>query len=202
MDGSLFRWINRLAERTSWARGFFTAFAKYGIVLFAVLLLAAYIEGRRHGDLRAVAASVWSAAAALAALGIGQIIGGTIDRARPYATMSGIHLLIDKTTDFSFPSDHATAVGALAAGLLLANRRWGVIGAVLALLMGFARVYVGAHYPLDVLAGLALGGLVATLGGFVLVPTLVRLAAWMSQTRLWPLVTRFSPTDLESEPRP
>ena len=39
MDNSLFRWINRLANRTSWAHGFFTSYAKYGIALFAVLLV-------------------------------------------------------------------------------------------------------------------------------------------------------------------
>lgn len=41
MDNSLFRWINRLANRTGWAHGFFTAYAKYGIVLFAALLIVA-----------------------------------------------------------------------------------------------------------------------------------------------------------------
>ena len=188
MDGSLFRWMNRLADRTSWAHGFFVAYAKYGIALFALLLLTAYLDGRQRGDRRAVAGSVWSAGAAVVALGLGQLIGGIINRARPYDAMTGIHLLIDRTTDFSFPSDHATAVGAVAVGLLLANRRWGIIAAVLAVLMGFARVYVGAHYPADVVAGLALGGLVAIGGGYLLVPILARVATWMSQTRLRPLV--------------
>lgn len=189
MDGSVFRWINRLANRTSWAHGFFTAYAKYGIALFAVLLCIAYLNGRQHSDLRAVAGSVSTAAAAVIALGIGQLIGGAIDRPRPYETMTGIHLLLDKTTDFSFPSDHATAVGAVAVGLLFTNRRCGAIATVLALLMAFARVYVGAHYPGDVLAGLALGAAVAVLGGMALVPALTRIARWLSRTRLRPAVS-------------
>lgn len=61
MDNSLFRWINRLASRTGWAHGFFTNYAKYGIVLFAALLVAAYLDGRHQDDLRAVAGSVWAA---------------------------------------------------------------------------------------------------------------------------------------------
>ena len=44
MDNGLLRWINRLANRTGWAHGFFTAYAKYGIVLFAVLLIVAYLD--------------------------------------------------------------------------------------------------------------------------------------------------------------
>ena len=183
MDNSLFRWINRLANRTGWAHGFFTSYAKYGIVLFAILLVAAYLDGRQHDDLRAVAGSVWAAGAALVALGIGQLIGGAIGRARPYEAMTGVHLLVDKTTDFSFPSDHATAAGAVAVGLLLTNRRWGIVAAVLAIVMAFTRVYVGAHYPGDVLAGLALGGVVAAAGAVLVVPTLTRIAERLSRTR-------------------
>ncbi len=189
MDSSIFRWINRLADRTTWAHGLFTANARYGVVLFAALLLVAYVEGRHHADLTAVAASVWAALAALVALGLGQIIGGAVDRARPYETMPRVHLLVDRTTDFSFPSDHATVAGAVAVGLLFANRRWGIIATALAMLMAFTRVYVGAHYPGDVLAGLALGGLVSTAGWFVIVPLLRRIATWLTATPLRPLVT-------------
>lgn len=82
MDDSLFRWINRLANRTGWPHGCFAAYANYGIVLFAALLIASYLGARRPGDLRAVAVSVWAGGAALIALGVGQLIGGTIDRAR------------------------------------------------------------------------------------------------------------------------
>jgi undecaprenyl-diphosphatase len=188
MDGSIFRWINRLAIRSGWAHGFFTAYAKYGIVLLALLLCVAYLSGRQHNDVRAVAGSVWAAAAAVIALGIGQVIGGVIDRARPYEAMSGILVIVDKTTDFSFPSDHATAVGAVAVGLLFTNRRWGTIATILAVLMAFARVYVGAHYPGDVLAGLVLGGAIAALGRIVVVPMLTDVTGWLSRTRLRPIV--------------
>ena len=193
MDNSLFRWINRLANRTGWAHGFFTAYAKYGIVLFAVILIIAYLDGRHHDDLRAVAGSVWAGGAALVALGIGQIIGGAIARARPYDTMTGVHLLVDKTTDFSFPSDHATAAGAVAVGLLLINRRWGMISGLLAVVMAFTRVYVGAHYPADVLAGLALGGTVAAIGVVVVVPGLSRGLGLLAATTLRVLVVSGRP---------
>lgn len=189
MDDDLFGLINRLAGRTNWAHGLFRANAGYGIVLFALLLVAAYLDGRRHDDLTAVAGSVGSALAALIALGVGQIIGGAVDRARPYEALANVHLLVDKTTDFSFPSDHATVAGAVAVGLLFASRRWGVVASVLAVLMAFTRVYVGAHYPSDVVAGLVLGGLVSTVGWFTIVPLLRRIAGWLIGTPLRPLVT-------------
>jgi undecaprenyl-diphosphatase len=119
MDGSIFRWINRLANRTSWAHWFFSTYANYGIVLFALLLVVSYLDARQRRDVRGVAGSVWAGCATLIALGIGQVIGGAVNRARPYEAMTNVHVLIDRTTDFSFPSDHATAVGAVAVGLLL-----------------------------------------------------------------------------------
>ena len=57
------------------------------------------------------------------------------------------HRLADHTvtrTGSSPPSDHATVVGAVAVGLLLVNRRWGIVAAIAAVVMAFARVYVGA----------------------------------------------------------
>lgn len=182
MDSSVFRWINRFADRTGWAHDFFLNYAKYGIALFAVLLVVAYLEARQSGDFRAVAGSVWAGGAALVALEVGQLIGGALNRARPYDAISGVHVLIDKTTDFSFPSDHATAAGAVAIGLLITNRRWGSVAAILAVMMAFTRVYVGAHYLSDVVAGLVLGGGVAAAGAVLIVPSLTRLVKRLSRT--------------------
>ncbi len=180
VDASLYRAINGLAARTGWAHPLFISYAKYGVALFAALLLAGWWLARRRTDINAVAAVVWAGAAAVVALGLGQVIGHAIDRARPYAVLPTAHVLITRTSDFSFPSDHATAVGAVAAGLWLADHRLGVLAAGLAVLMAFARVYIGAHYPGDVAAGLVLGaGIAVALHPFAargLRPMLGRLA--------------------------
>lgn len=60
----------------------------------------------------------------------------------------------------------------------------GVVTAVAAIVMGFARVYVGAHYPQDVLAGFALGALVSLLGYTAARPALSWLLAWLARTPL------------------
>lgn len=167
MDRRAFLSVNRFADRTGWLHPAAVAYAKYGVVVFAALLLLAWFNERRAENLDGQAGAVWAAAAAAIALGIGQIVGALIDRARPYDTLHGVSLLVSRTSDFSMPSDHATAAGAAAVGLLYVNRRIGIVATVLAVLMAATRVYVGAHYPADVLAGLALGAGVAAAGSTV-----------------------------------
>ena len=132
MDVAIYRWFNRLADHTSWAHGFFRIASDLCIVLFALLLVGAAIEGRQRGKAEQVASAVWAAASLLVALGIGQVVGSIFGRARPYAVLSGVHVLVDRTTDVSFPSDHATVAGAVAVGLLLTNRRWGIAASMVA----------------------------------------------------------------------
>jgi undecaprenyl-diphosphatase len=189
MDHTIFRWINNLALHVSWANGTVKLYAKAGIAIFAALLILAYLDARRRDDHQMLATVVWTGGAALAALGIAQLIGRSVDRARPYESMKNVHLLVARTTDFSFPSDHATVAGAVAAGLLLASRRWGTVAAVAAVAMAFARVYVGAHYPGDVVAGLAVGGIVAVAGRYLIVPPLRRLFDLLATTPIRLLFT-------------
>lgn len=187
MDWTLFHAVNDLQARTGWAHGAMRFVAKDGIALFAVLLVAGWLVGRRRGP-RVVAGALGAGAAALLALALNQLIGHAVDRARPYTSHTGVHLLVSKTSDFSFPSDHAAVAGAVAVGLLLVSRPLGLVAALAALVMAFSRVYVGAHYPGDVVAGLAVGALSAAfvypLARRLLVPVLDRLAA----TPLRPLV--------------
>jgi undecaprenyl-diphosphatase len=194
MDSALFRRVNRLAADTPWLHWFFIGFARYGIVLFALALLAAWWRARRSVDPMSQAGVAWAGIAPLLALEIAQLVGGVVDRARPYTAMPTARVLIDRSSDFSFPSDHATVAGAVAAGLLVATAGRHrdrlvqlVIGA--AVIMAFSRIYVGVHYPSDVLAGLALGALTAIgarpLAMLVLGPAVAALV----RTPLRPLLT-------------
>jgi len=79
--------------------------------------------------------------------------------------------------------------GAVAAGVLLAHRRLGLVAAVAALVMAFSRVYVGAHFPLDVLAGLVLGAAVAAASYLLVRPVVRALVTRLADTALRPLVS-------------
>ncbi len=178
MDWSLFHSINTFADHTAWAHGVMRSYAKYGVAIFAILLAIAALLSLRRGP-KELARSIWTAAAALIALGVNQPIAHAVDRARPYASHPSVHVLISKGTDPSFMSDHSLVAGAVAGGLCFVSRRLGIIAIVAAVFMAFARVYVGAHYPGDVLAGLAIGALVASIGmplaDHVLAPIMQRM---------------------------
>ena len=88
-----------------------------------------------------------------------------VQRPRPYLVVAGLTPLIPPPDPNSFPSGHTCAAFASAVTWLRTlPRRWmKVTGVVLAVLMGFSRLYVGVHFPTDVLVGGLVGSLCACL---------------------------------------
>jgi undecaprenyl-diphosphatase len=82
-------------------------------------------------------------------------------RARPCMGLADVRLLVGCTNLPSFPSNHAVNASVLATLSALYMPRLWLPATVLAILVGYTRVYVGVHYPLDVLAGSVLGVVVA-----------------------------------------
>jgi len=81
-----------------------------------------------------------------------------VARPRPYEVVEGLVPLIGKPTDYSFPSGHTCASFACALVLYrILPKKYGVPAVILASLIAFSRLYVGVHYPTDVLGGMFVG---------------------------------------------
>ncbi len=92
-----------------------------------------------------------------------------IARVRPYEMISGLELLVGKASDWSFPSGHASSSFASACSILFTGyRKEGIAALIFAFLIGFSRLYVGIHYPSDVLCGALLGLAFAILASLII----------------------------------
>ncbi len=183
LDTRVFYAVNHLARDTPWLHAIVSGYASYGIALFAVLMLTAWWIARREANPARMAAAVWTPLGVLIALAINQPIADAVGENRPCNALHDI-VVLHCNTDAGFPSDHAVMAGAATVGLWLVSRSLGVLTALAAGVMAFARVYIGAHYPQDVLAGFVLGAVVG-LAGYALARTVLRwLLAAVARTPL------------------
>jgi membrane-associated phospholipid phosphatase len=142
------------------------------LLLVALALLVGYAGWRawRGSEHVQVAAAVWTVIGSAVSVGCGLALKQVFREERPCLALPHVTAVqsCPGPTDYSFPSDHTTAAAALAAGLWLIDRRLGAIGTTSALLEGFSRVYLGQHYPHDVLGGFVLSSLIIP-GGWRLI---------------------------------
>lgn len=81
---------------------------------------------------------------------------------RPFDAFPQVHSLISES-GYSFPSGHATFFMALAVSIFFYHKKAGCWFMFFALLIGLARIMAGVHFPVDILGGFILGGVVAFL---------------------------------------
>lgn len=146
---------------------FFTYLGSGPVALGIALIAAGFcLRARQHKSLLVILGAV------LLAMALSNVIKVTYARARPEASVSLIH-----AWGYSFPSGHATTAVALYGALYywLWNHPGrvrlrvllGFLAMLFSLLIGFSRIYLGVHFPSDVLAGFCLGGAAAILVGTV-----------------------------------
>lgn len=154
LDGNILLWVQEYV-RADWLTPIMkliTSLGNGGWFWIALsLLLLCFKKTRKAGIY------------ALISLAIGALITNLwlkvwICRTRPYEVVEGLKILITAPHDWSFPSGHTTA--SFAAGMIYYKtlpKPYGSAALVLAALIALSRLYVGVHYPTDVLGGLLVG---------------------------------------------
>jgi undecaprenyl-diphosphatase len=181
--------VNSFTRHTGWLHGFMKAYALWGgLVLLALIAILAALWARQRGNPAGLVTAVLAGLAAVVSLGVNHFVSKAVARTRPCHALHHVTVLLGCASDYSFPSDHAVIAGALAIGLLFFGLRVGLLATLLALLLAFSRVYVGVHYPGDVVAGLLMGAAIAAIIWIVLRRPGTALALRLTRTPLRPLI--------------
>ncbi len=175
---TLFLALNAPAAPDGGTIAFARVSAEYLVYLAALLAVCLWVRG--SGEQRGALVSV--GVGLLASLAISSIIGLLWYHPRPFAIGVG-YTFLAHSPDSSFPSDHVTFLWTFGVGLLAthARRGWGLMLILAGLNTAWARIYVGVHFPLDMVGSL----MVAIIGGMVAWAVHLRITA-----RLLPLVER------------
>ena len=141
--------------------------AAYVVMLVPLLLVLLWIRGNpdRRGGL------VATATAAALALGANQIVGQFWYEPRPFMIGLG-RTLMAHAPENSFPSDHTTFMLTVGISLIATGGApgWGRVVTIAGLLVARARIYLGLHFPLDILGSAIIAGIFAALSALMVAP--------------------------------
>jgi len=191
MDWRVYKAIYDVSLHHHWVGTLFSDIEKASIPLMVVITGLLWFLSRPGGDRKWKLACGSGYAAAALAYVAAFVIHHAWARPRPYVTHHIAHPW-SGATDASFPSDHSSVSFAIAFAVAMFDPIAGAIFLVIAAIIAVGRLFIGAHYPSDVLAGLVLGGLAALVVVRLLRPLVSRVVSWVERA-IDPLVARVYP---------
>jgi undecaprenyl-diphosphatase len=157
MDYPLYHAVNELVVDYSWIGRAFNLVESWSVPLLVAATFGLWLFARPGSSRKWKLACASALASSGIALLINQLIARMWDRARPFVAHPGVHVWGTRSHDPSFPSDHASAAFGIAFAVFLFDRLVGSIFLTAACAIGVGRVFIGAHYPSDVVAGCLVG---------------------------------------------
>ncbi|MCR8983055.1 undecaprenyl-diphosphatase [Brevibacillus laterosporus] len=149
----VFRSINDLGKQYAALNPGVVFIAEY-MVYFLGLGLVVYWFTRNHRNRMMVIQAVITF---ILAEILGKLAGFFYSHYQPFAVLQDVNQLVEHAIDNSFPSDHSILFFSICASFWLMRKKEGWLWLVLAVFVGLSRVWVGVHYPVDVITGALLG---------------------------------------------
>lgn len=154
MDYSLFTYINNLAGKWVCLDSIAIFFAEYFVYFLVVGAGLFFFLVKRKERIRYLFLA--GVSVVLSRLIITELIRFIWHRSRPFVDHQ-VNQLIEHSTSGSFPSGHIAFLFALGVAIYFFNKKIGWIFFGLSFLVGLARIFVGIHYPLDIIGGIVVG---------------------------------------------
>lgn len=155
-DNTLLFMINGLSGHSVWIDKVIMMISEYGPVVFGLYLIGLWFSGHSANEVTENRKrALYAFFAALLAMGMNQAISHVWYRNRPYLDHP-VNRLLQGAQDASFPSDHAAGSFSIA-GSLFGRSAGSTALMVFAALVALSRVYVGLHYPSDIVGGMVIG---------------------------------------------
>ncbi|MXY47649.1 MAG: phosphatase PAP2 family protein [Chloroflexi bacterium] len=165
-DKALFLWINALVGHAPVIDAMMSRLASDYLVPvgMGLTLVALWFVGSDDRERMRHQIGMFTALTAMALSSLVVFICNALFfRPRPFDGLDDVSLLFYMPTDSSFPSNSAAVAFAIAAGVWCINRHLGIVLFVAAAVYGFSRIYVGVHYPADILGGIAIALIITPL---------------------------------------
>lgn len=158
MNTGLFRLINNLGKEYTLLNPPMIFIAEYLVYFLAAIVLAFWLTRKERNRIMIICGTITFVFAEI----IGKLSGKLYSNHQPFAELSNVNQLIEKTVDNSFPSDHTILFFSFCVSIWLFRKGLWFLLIIIACLVGISRIWVGVHYPADIFAGAIISVISAT----------------------------------------